>query len=64
MLKKQKLGTKILMVVLGALLILSSLIGCATEKPTPTSLPKEAVVFGYGGWDTQQWMSEIASFIV
>lgn len=35
-----------------------------SPSPTASPSPKETIVFGYGGWDTQQWMSEIASFIV
>ncbi|MFC1861684.1 ABC transporter substrate-binding protein [Chloroflexota bacterium] len=58
MIRKQKTGIKIIMVVLGALLLLAPFTGCAVEKA------KEPVVFGYGGWDTVQFMSNIAGFIV
>ena len=59
MTKKRKLGIKVLMVVLGALLLLIPFTGCAPEAPE-----KEPIVFGYAGWDTQQWMSHVAGFIV
>jgi len=32
--------------------------------PEPEPEPKEVIKFGYGGWDTIQWMSEVAGFIV
>ena len=54
---KPKLGIKILMGVLGALLLLIPFAGCAPEAP------EKPIVFGYGGWDTCQWMCEIAGFI-
>jgi glycine betaine/proline transport system substrate-binding protein len=53
---KQRLGFKILAVVLGATLILSSFMGCVTEKKT--------IVFGDGGWDSAQVHGRIAAFIL
>ena len=54
---KQKLGIILLIPMLGALLLLASFAGCATA-------PQKPIVFGYGGWDTQQFMSRVAGFIV
>lgn len=56
MTKKQKLGTKVLMVALGAVLILSSFVGCVTTK--------ETITFGDGGWDSAQVHNRIAAFIL
>ncbi len=56
MIKKHKLGLKILMVALGAILVLSSFIGCVPEK--------ETIVFAELGWDTAGTHAHVASFIV
>ncbi|MBA7506648.1 hypothetical protein ES706_05341 [subsurface metagenome] len=59
MLKKQKLGIKILMGVLGALLLLIPFAGCAAEAPE-----KGPIVFADLGWDSAQVHSRIAAFIL
>jgi len=59
MTKKQKLGIKIITVVLGALLLLIPFVGCAAEAPG-----KQAVVFADLGWDSVQVHNRIAAFII
>ena len=59
MISKQKLGIKILMGVLGALLLLIPFAGCAAEAPE-----KEPIVFADGGWDSIQVHNRIADFIL
>ncbi len=59
MISKQKLGIKILMSVLGALLLLIPFAGCAAEAPE-----KEPIVFADGGWDSIQVHNRIAAFIL
>ena len=56
--RRQGVGVKIFMLAISALLILLPFTGCAAETP------KTPIVFGYGGWDTQQWLSRVAGFIV
>ena len=56
MTRKQNLGTKLLIVALGAILILSSLIGCVTQKETLT--------FADLDWDSAQVHNRIAAFIL
>lgn len=58
---KRKLGSKILMAVLCALLIPLSVIGCA---PAPTPTTKGTIVFADVGWDSVQVHNRIAGFIV
>ena len=53
---KRKLGIKLLMVVLGAALILSSFVGCTTKKETLT--------FADLDWDSAQLHNRIAAFIL
>jgi len=59
MLGKQKLGIKVLMGVLGALLLLIPFAGCAAEAPG-----KEPIVFADLGWDSAQVHNRIATFIL
>jgi glycine betaine/proline transport system substrate-binding protein len=59
MTRKQKLGTKILMVALGAILILSSFIGCGTTTPT-----KGTLVFADLLWDSALFHNRVAGFIL
>jgi len=59
MLKKQKLGIKILIGVLGALLLLIPFAGCAAEAPE-----KGPIVFADLGWDSAQVHNRIAAFIL
>jgi len=56
---KQKLGIKVLMGVLGALLLLIPFAGCAAEAPE-----KEPIVFADLSWDSAQVHSRIAAFIL
>ena len=56
MTRKQKLGTKLLIVALGAILILSSFIGCITQK--------ETITFADLDWDSAQVHNRIAAFIL
>ena len=58
MIKKQKLGIKILIVALGAILILSSFIGCVTEEG------KGTLVFADLTWDSAMFHNRIAGFIL
>jgi len=53
---KHKLGIKLLMVALGAILILSSFVGCTTKKETLT--------FADLDWDSAQVHNRIAAFIL
>ena len=55
---KQKLGIKILMGVLGALLLLLPFAGCAAPAP------KGPIVFADGGWESIQVHNRIAAFII
>ena len=55
---RKKLGIKILMLVLGALLLLTLFSGCAAEKG------KEPIVFAECGWDTAGTAAHVAAFIV
>jgi glycine betaine/proline transport system substrate-binding protein len=55
MIKKHKLGIRLLVVFLGAALILSSFIGCTTKKETLT--------FADLDWDSAQVHNRIAAFI-
>ncbi|MDH5695698.1 MAG: ABC transporter substrate-binding protein [Dehalococcoidia bacterium] len=75
MIRRQKLGIKIFMLAIGALLILLPFIGCAAEapapeepEPTPAPAPepalKEPVIFADVGWDSVQVHNRIAAFIV
>ena len=57
--KKNKLGTKIIMIALGALLLIMPFAGCAAEAPE-----KQAIVFADLGWDSVQVHSRIAAFII
>ena len=57
--KKRKLGIKIIMVALGALLLLIPFVGCAAEAPG-----KQAVIFADLGWDSAQVHNRIAAFII
>ncbi|MBA7544412.1 hypothetical protein ES705_36768 [subsurface metagenome] len=59
MLKKQKLGIKILIGVLGALLLLIPFAGCAAEAPE-----KGPIVFADLSWDSAQVHNRIAAFIL
>jgi len=56
MTRKQKLGTKLLIVALGAILILSSFIGCITQK--------ETITFADLDCDSAQVHNRIAAFIL
>ena len=56
MTRRLKLGTKLLLVVLGAALILSSLFGCTTKK--------ETLWFADLDWDSAQVHNRIAAFII
>jgi glycine betaine/proline transport system substrate-binding protein len=56
MIGKRKLGIKLLVVALGTALILSSFVGCATEKQTLT--------FSDLDWDSAQFHNRIAAFIL
>lgn len=58
MLRKQKLGIKVLMGVLGALLLLIPFAGCAAEAPT------KPVIFADLGWESAQVHNRIATFIL
>lgn len=58
MLRKQKLGTKIIIGVLGALLLLMPFAGCAAEKG------KQPVVFADLNWDSARVHTRIAAFIM
>ena len=78
MIRRQKLGIKIFMLAIGALLILSPFIGCAAEapapepEPTPTPTPapapepapKESIIFADLGWESIQVHNRIAAFIL
>jgi len=55
---KQKLGIKVLMVALGALLLLIPFAGCAAEAERKT------IRFAECGWDTAGTHAHVASFIV
>ena len=57
--KKRKLGIKIIMVALGALLLLIPFVGCAAEAPG-----KQAIIFADLGWDSAQVHNRIAAFII
>ncbi len=57
MTRKQKLGTKALMVALGAILILSSFIGCITKA-------EKTVVLGESDWDSAAVQTRVAAFIL
>ncbi len=57
MTRKQKLGTKLLMVALGAILILSSFVGCGAAS-------KETIVLGELPWDTAMVGNQIVVFIL
>ena len=59
MIIKQKLGIKILMVALGALLLLVPFAGCAAEAPE-----KAHIIFADLSWDSAQVHSRIAAFIL
>ncbi len=59
MTRKQKLGTKILMVALGVLLILSSFIGCVTDESE-----KGTLVFADLLWDSALFHNRVAGFIL
>ena len=54
----KKLGIKLLMIVLGALLVLTSVAGCGDKAPT------EPVVFADLGWDSALVHNQIAGFIL
>jgi len=56
MTKKHKLSIKLLMIALGAILILSSFVGCVTQKETLT--------FADLDWDSAQVHNRIAAFIL
>jgi len=58
MVTKRKLGTKIVMVILGVLLLLAPFTGCAAEAP------KKTVIFGEGDWDSINIHNGIAAFIL
>lgn len=59
MLGKQKLGIKIVIGVLGALLLLIPFAGCAAEAPE-----KAPIIFADLGWDSAQVHNRIAAFIL
>jgi len=59
MLGKQKLGIKILMGVLGALLLLIPFAGCAAPAPE-----KEPIVFADLSWDSAMVHTRVAAFIL
>ena len=59
MTRKRKLGTKLLMVVMGAALILSSFIGCTT-----TTIEKGTIVMADLLWDSALFHNQIVSFIL
>jgi glycine betaine/proline transport system substrate-binding protein len=58
MLGKQKLGTKVLVGALGALLMLIPFAGCAAPAE------KEPIVFADGGWESIQVHNRVAAFIL
>jgi len=58
MTEKRKLGTKLLMVVLGAVFILSSFIGCTATEEKPT------LVFADLTWDSAFFHNHVAGFIL
>ncbi len=58
MTRKHKLGTKLLIIALGAILILSSFIGCVTEEE------KGTLMFADLDWDSAQVHNRIAAFIL
>ncbi|MHC4277842.1 MAG: ABC transporter substrate-binding protein [Planctomycetota bacterium] len=57
MTREQKLGTKVLVIFLGAVLILSSFVGCATGGGN-------TIVLGEGDWDSFAVQTRIAGFIL
>ena len=76
---KQKLGIKILMVALGALLFLLPFTGCAAEEPTPTPAPapapapasaptptpeKQVIKLAELPWDTAMVANAVVTFIL
>jgi len=74
---KQKLGIKILMVALGALLFLLPFTGCAAEEPTPTPAPapapapaptptpeKQVIKLAELPWDTAMVANVVVTFIL
>jgi len=58
MMKKRKLGIKIIMVVLGALLLLIPFVGCAAEAPE-----KPTLIFLDLSWDSIQVHNRIVAFV-
>ena len=58
MTKKHKPGIKLLLVALGAILILTSFVGCVTEPEKPT------LIFADFNWDSAQLHNRIAAFIL
>ncbi len=64
---KQKLGIKILMGVLGALLLLIPFAGCAAEKPAPAPAPapkKQVIKLAELPWDTAMVANAVVGFIL
>jgi len=71
MTKNRKLGFRVLMVVLVALLLSLPIAGCTSPAPEPTPTPapepepdKGPLVFADLGWDSAQVHNRIAGFIL
>ena len=61
--KQKRLGTKLLMITLGALLVLIPLAGCSQPAPVPAP-EKTSLIFADLGWDSAQVHNRVAAFII